>query len=239
MIRSNESMKCCINVGVLLLLMFTSSILGSGDDNDTHALVYDARVGFLSAGALEVNMLLSDGRYEMFGDVRTSGAIERFFRWRGKFASVGFMVEESPPTRAYLLFEETKSSRKVTLAAHGRTTIHRPAGASREVQYPRGSDLMSVLFLTDHCFNSAWVHDGEDAYEVILKTSRQTKVEQGRTYFRGRAEQCRYRFRYGKDEERGLDVWLGLDDDRLVPVRIRVRVPFRPDALLKLRARHS
>ena len=219
--------------------MFTSSILGSGDDNDTHALVYDARVGFLSAGTLEVNMLLSDGRYEMFGDVRTSGAIERFFRWRGKFAAVGFMVEESPRTRAYLLFEETKSARKVTLAAHGRTTIHRPAGASREVQYPRGSDLMSVLFLTNHCFNSAWVHDGEDAYEVILRTSRQTKVEQGRAYFRGRAEQCRYRFRYGKDEERGLDVWLGLDDDRLVPVRIRVRVPFRPDALLKLRARRS
>ena len=239
MIRSNESMKCCINVGVLLLLMFTSSILGSGNDNDTHALVYDARVGFLSAGTLEVNMLLSDGRYEMFGDVRTSGAIERFFRWRGKFAAVGFMVEESPRTRAYLLFEETKSARKVTLAAHGRTTIHRPAGASREVQYPRGSDLMSVLFLTDHCFNSAWVHDGEDAYEVILRTSRQTKVEQGRAYFRGRAEQCRYRFRYGKDEARGLDVWLGLDDDRLVPVRIRVRVPFRPDALLKLRARRS
>ena len=239
MIRSNESMKCCINVGVLLLLMFTSSILGSGDDNDTHALVSDARVGFLSAGTLEVNMLLSDGRYEMFGDVRTSGAIERFFRWRGKFAAVGFMVEESPRTRAYLLFEETKSARKVTLAAHGRTTIHRPAGASREVQYPRGSDLMSVLFLTNHCFNSAWVHDGEDAYEVILRTSRQTKVEQGRAYFRGRAEQCRYRFRYGKDEERGLDVWLGLDDDRLVPVRIRVRVPFRPDALLKLRARRS
>ena len=239
MIRSNESMKCCINVGVLLSLMFTSSILGSGDDNDTHALVYDARVGFLSAGTLEVNMLLSDGRYEMFGDVRTSGAIERFFRWRGKFAAVGFMVEESPRTRAYLLFEETKSARKVTLAAHGRTTIHRPAGASREVQYQRGSDLMSVLFLTNHCFNSAWVHDGEDAYEVILRTSRQTKVEQGRAYFRGRAEQCRYRFRYGKDEERGLDVWLGLDDDRLVPVRIRVRVPFRPDALLKLRARRS
>jgi len=238
-IRSNESMKCCINVGVLLLLMFTSSILGSGNDNDTHALVYDARVGFLSAGTLEVNMLLSDGRYEMFGDVRTSGAIERFFRWRGKFAAVGFMVEESPRTRAYLLFEETKSARKVTLAAHGRTTIHRPAGASREVQYPRGSDLMSVLFLTNHCFNSAWVHDGEDAYEVILRTSRQTKVEQGRAYFRGRAEQCRYRFRYGKDEARGLDVWLGLDDDRLVPVRIRVRVPFRPDALLKLRARRS
>ena len=232
-------MKCCINVGVLLLLMFTSSILGSGNDNDTHALVYDARVGFLSAGTLEVNMLLSDGRYEMFGDVRTSGAIERFFRWRGKFAAVGFMVEESPRTRAYLLFEETKSARKVTLAAHGRTTIHRPAGASREVQYPRGSDLMSVLFLTNHCFNSAWVHDGEDAYEVILKTSRQTKVEQGRAYFRGRAEQCRYRFRYGKDEARGLDVWLGLDDDRLVPVRIRVRVPFRPDSLLKLRARRS
>ncbi|MCH2337610.1 MAG: DUF3108 domain-containing protein [Pseudomonadales bacterium] len=232
-------MKCCINVGVLLLLMFTSSILGSGNDNDTHALVYDARVGFLSAGTLEVNMLLSDGRYEMFGDVRTSGAIERFFRWRGKFAAVGFMVEESPRTRAYLLFEETKSARKVTLAAHGRTTIHRPAGASREVQYPRGSDLMSVLFLTNHCFNSAWVHDGEDAYEVILRTSRQTKVEQGRAYFRGRAEQCRYRFRYGKDEARGLDVWLGLDDDRLVPVRIRVRVPFRPDALLKLRARRS
>ena len=239
MIRSNESMKCCINVGVLLLLMFTSSILGSGNDNDTHALVYDARVGFLSAGTLEVNMLLSDGRYEMFGDVRTSGAIERFFRWRGKFAAVGFMVDESPRTRAYLLFEETKSARKVTLAAHGRTTIHRPAGASREVQYPRGSDLMSVLFLTNHCFNSAWVHDGEDAYEVILRTSRQTKVEQGRAYFRGRAEQCRYRFRYGKDEARGLDVWLGLDDDRLVPVRIRVRVPFRPDALLKLRARRS
>jgi len=228
-------MKCSINYGVLILLTFTPGVFAS--DIDTHSLVYDARVGFLSAGTLEVNMLLSDGRYEMFGDVGTSGAIERFFRWRGKFAAVGFMVEEIPRTRAYLLFEERKNSRKVTLAAHGKTTIHRPAGASREVQYPRGSDLMSVLFLTDHCFNSAWVHDGEDAYEVILRTSRQTKVEQGRAYFRGPAEQCRYRFHYDKDEERGLDVWLGLDAGRLVPVRLRVRVPFRPDALLKLRTR--
>ena len=141
-------MKCSINYGVLILLTFTPGVFAS--DIDTHSLVYDARVGFLSAGTLEVNMLLSDGRYEMFGDVGTSGAIERFFRWRGKFAAVGFMVEEIPRTRAYLLFEERKNSRKVTLAAHGKTTIHRPAGASREVQYPRGSDLMSVLFLTDH-----------------------------------------------------------------------------------------
>tara|TARA_B100000586_G_scaffold48548_2_gene32061 strand:+ start:9068 stop:9757 length:690 start_codon:yes stop_codon:yes gene_type:complete len=228
-------MNCPINYPALFLLTFALQAIGSGDA--TQSLVYDARVGFLSAGRLEVNMALSKGRYELFGDVRTSGAIERFFRWRGKFAAVGFMVEEKPRTRAYLLFEERKNSRKVTLAAHGKTTIHRPAAESREVQYPRGSDLMSVLFLTDHCFDSAWVHDGEDAYEVVLTASRKRSVDQGRAYFRGSTQLCRYRFNYEKGEQRGLDVWLGLHGDRWLPVRIRVRVPLRPDGLLKLRTR--
>tara|TARA_B100001146_G_C16051502_1_gene378084 strand:+ start:105 stop:818 length:714 start_codon:yes stop_codon:yes gene_type:complete len=232
-IESSEPMNCSINYGVLFLLTFALEVFGSSED--TQVLVYDARVGFLSAGTLEVNMTLSKGRYELFGDVRTSGAIERFFRWRGKFAAVGFMVEEMPRTRAYLLFEERKNSRKVTLAAHGKTTIHRPSAVSREVQYPQGSDLMSVLFLTDHCFDAAWVHDGEDAYEVVRTASRQTFVKQGKTHFRGSTKLCRYRFNYGKAEQRGLDVWLGLHRDRWVPVRIRVRVPFRPDALLRLR----
>lgn len=233
--ESKEPMNCSINYPVLFLLTFALEVCGSGDE--TQSLVYDARVGFLKAGRLEVNMTLSKGRYELFGDVRTSGAIERFFRWRGKFAAVGFMVEEKPRTRAYLLFEERKNSRKVTLAAHGKTTIHRPAGASREVQYPRGSDLMSVLFLTDHCFDAAWVHDGEDAYEVLLTASRKTFVDQGRAHFRGSTQLCRYRFIYLSGEKRRLDVWLGRYGDRQVPVRIRVRVPFRPDALLRLRTR--
>ena len=228
-----ESMNCSITYAALFLLTSALEVLGSTED--TQVLVYDARVGFLSAGTLEVNMTLNQGRYELFGDVRTSGAIERFFRWRGKFAAVGFMVEETPRTEAYLLFEERKNARKVTLAAHGKTTIHRPSGVSREVQYPRGSDLMSVLFLTDHCFDAAWVHDGEDAYEVVRTASRQTFVSQGKTHFRGSTKLCRYRFNYGKAEQRRLDVWLGLHRDRWVPVRIRVRVPFRPDALLRLR----
>ncbi|MEC9239300.1 MAG: hypothetical protein VX486_01620, partial [Pseudomonadota bacterium] len=87
-------MNCSINYTVLFLLIFALEVFGSSDG--TQALVYDARVGFLSAGTLEVNMTVSTGRYELFGDVRTSGAIERFFRWRGKFAAVGFMVEETP-----------------------------------------------------------------------------------------------------------------------------------------------
>ncbi len=219
----------------LTLFFSTVALQAFGSADAAQSLVYDARIGFLSAGTLEVNMVLSKGRYELFGDVRTSGAIERFFRWRGKFAAVGFMVEEKPRTRAYLLFEERKSSRMVTLAAHGKTTIHRPAGKSREVQYPRGSDLMSVMFLTDHCFDSAWVHDGEDAYEVVLTSSRKRSLDQGRAYFRGSTQLCRYRFNYEKGEQRGLDVWLGQHGDRRVPVRIRVRVPLRPDALLRLR----
>lgn len=207
----------------------------ASDEVARRALVYDASVGWFEAGTVAVNVETSGANYELHGHVRTSGPIERFFRWRGEFAAVGTFDSELPLSTAYLLIEDKEDERKVTLASGGKTTIHRLAAASKEVAHPRGSDLMSVLFLSGACFDTRWVHDGEDSYRVSLIRREQMTLDQGDGYASGAAEVCHYDFLYESGDKRRVEVWLTQGDQRQIPAKIRVRVPFRPDGMLKLR----
>ena len=199
-------------------------------------LRYDARIAWLDAGAVTLTIKREAERYELGGLVQTSRAMERFFRWQGRFAATGRFVKGYPTTSAYLLLEDDGETREVLLALADKTTIHATDRASEEVERPPGSDLMSATFLAPHCLaDGTIVHDGEDTYRVELLSVADDALAGPRPWFSGPAKRCRYRFQEEGRRPRRITVWVADTGARELPVRIRIRVPFLPDGVLRLR----
>ena len=199
-------------------------------------LRYDAQVAWIRAGTVELSVARDDDRYELSGMVATSGAMNRFFRWQGRFAATGRFVDGYPVTNAYLLLEDDGETREVLLAFRDKTTIHATDRASEEVRQPPGSDLMSATFLAPHCLaDGTIVHDGEDTYRVDLLASSEVRLQGGPNAYSGPARRCAYRFSEDDRRARRITVWAAAVDGREVPVRIRIRVPVFPDGVLRLR----
>ena len=213
--------------GLLALLVATSPAA-----EDLH---YEAQVAWLQAGDVTLSLQRDGDDYELSGMVVTSRVVNRLFKWRGRFASVGRFVDGFPQSRAYLLFAEDRDDREILFAFDGKTTVHKSDGESEELVAPEGSDLMSVMFLADHCLTATTVHDGEDAYHLVPVRSRQRRLQQAETHYSGETLRCDYRFRYVDGSTRRVSVWMAELNGRRLPVRIQVRVPLLPDGILRLR----
>ena len=203
--------------------------------NGADELHYEAQVAWLDAGDIELSIQRRGDNYELSGTVITSRVVNRLFKWRGTFAAVGRFVDGFPQSEAYLLFAEDRDDREILLAFDGTTTIHKSDGESEELAAPRGSDLMSVMFLADHCLDETTVHDGEDAYHLVPVRSRPHELDQAESFYSGEAQRCDYRFRYVDGSTRRVSVWMAEMDGRRLPVRIQIRVPLLPDGTLRLR----
>lgn len=198
--------------------------------------LYDAQVAWLNAGRIELRLALRDEqRYEFSGSVYTSGAMNRFFRWQGRFAATGSFQDGQPRTDAYLLLADDGESRELVLAAGERTAIHRTGRESRELPQPPGTDLMSMTFLGAHCQDGVTVHDGEDPYRVALTGEGAQTLRDKAPYYSGPAKRCDYRFRGPRGRTRRVSIWVAPVSERSWPVRIRIRVPLLPDGVLRLR----
>ena len=198
-------------------------------------LHYDARVGWLNAGAVNITFAQEGDHYELSGSVRVRGAIAKLIRWRGLFAATGKFDGDWPRTDAYLFMEENRGEREVLLSRGGRTVLHGSDRDSEELEGPPGSDIMSVLFLAPHCLDGAVVHDGEDPYRIRLRKSAPVQIKQPEPWYSGAGLRCDYDFRYRDGSTRRVSLWVAELRGESWPVRIRVRVPLRPDGLLQLR----
>lgn len=173
--------------------------------------------------------------YDLLGSIVSSRAMDRFFRWRGRFVAVGRLVAGFPKTRAYLLLEDDGEEREVLLAAAGATNLHRSGGKSKSLPTPPGSDLMSVLLLARHCLRETEVHDGESHYHLRLFGTAEQTLRQPERYYSGAATRCDYRFRYASGTVRRISLWMADWRGARLPVRVRVRIPLLPDVVLRLR----
>lgn len=200
----------------------------------TEEVRYDAQVAWFHAGTISMTLDGYGDRYELSGVVSTSGAMNRVFKWRGRFAATGRMVEGFPTTKAYLLLEDDGETREVLLAFGDKTTIHATDDESEELPVPPGSDLMSVMFLAPHCLGETTVHDGEDAYRIVPERTSERNLNQRSRYYSGPTVRCDYRFRYVDGSTRRVSVWIAENGSRF-PVRVQLRVPFLPDGVLRLR----
>ena len=197
-------------------------------------MIYDAKVGWIEAGSIEMIADRTDDRFFLSGSVETKGVIRRLFKWRGYFSSVGSIVDGETRGEAYLLLEEKGDEREILLAANDKTVIYANDRPTRMMDHPGGDDLMSALFLGGHCFERRVVHDGEEPYELELTGAGTDDIREPKPYYRGATTRCDYQYEY-EGRTRRVSVWVAAVDGTPRPVRIRVRVPFRPDGVLRLR----
>lgn len=220
-------------------LVILAAALVAAVPGHAEPLRYDAQVAWIRAGTVDLAVERDGDGYELSGMVATSGAMNRFFRWQGRFAATGRFVDGYPVTDAYLLLEDDGETREVLLAFQDKTTIHATDRESEEVARPPGSDLMSATFLAPHCLaDGTIVHDGEDTYRVDLLSSSESRLQGGPHTYSGPARRCAYRFQEEGRRARRITVWTAEVDGREVPVRIRIRVPVFPDGVLRLRFDH-
>ena len=199
------------------------------------SLHYDARVGWLDAGTIDITFTQEGASYELSGSVQVRGAIAKLLRWRGRFAATGEFDGDWPQTDAYLWIEDNRGEREMLLTRGTRTVLHGSHRDSEELEGPPGSDIMSVLFLAPHCLDGAVVHDGEDPYRIRLRRSAEMEIKQRPPWYSGTGLRCDYDFRYRDGSTRRVSLWVADVHGESWPVRIRVRVPLRPDGLLRLR----
>ncbi len=198
---------------------------------------YDARMAWLKAGELQLNLNRFGQQYEVAGEFQTSRAMSNYYSWNGVFAATGRWEGRGPVTTAYLSRTVSKDEDlKIVLNTEdGARLLKGPDADFENIEKPAGIDLISALFFSPGCFQGGTVHDGEDAYQLELRHQKAHKLTGGKNYYQGEVINCHYNVRDHKDRKRQVVVSLAEVGNTTVAVQVRAKIPVLPDAVFKLK----
>lgn len=200
--------------------------------------LYDAKMAFLKAGELALNLERDGETYQVAGEFKTSQALSPYYTWNGVFAAVGqWRPFSGPRTTAYMSRTVSKDhDLKIVLTYPDATRIlDSPDEEFETVERPGGIDLISALFFSPSCYAGGLVHDGEDSYQLTLKKEREHRFNGGRNYYKGDVVSCDYTVTDYKDRKRRVIVSMADIGDTRVAVQVRAKIPLLPDAVFRLR----
>lgn len=198
---------------------------------------YDARMAFLKAGELSLEMNRLGQQYEVTGEFQTSKAMSNYYTWNGVFAAVGQWQGHVPVTKAYMARTTGKDEDlKIVLTYEDGARVLEGAGGTFEtVTKPGGIDLISALFFSPVCYEGGQVHDGEDTYQIRLRAQRAQRLNGGQDYYRGPVLSCDYTVVDYKQRKRRVIVSLANVQGNVMAVQVRAKIPVLPDAIFRLR----
>ncbi len=198
---------------------------------------YDARMAFIKAGKLELNLSRQGKDYEVVGEFQTSKAMSAYYRWNGIFAARGEWAPRGPVTQAYMSRTVSKGEKlKIVLNTEAGVRLLDGAENSFEsIDKPQGIDLISALFFTPECYQGGTVNDGEDTYQLQLRSQKDQRMSGGKDYYSGAVTVCKYNVIDHKDRKRRIEVSLASVDGSVMTVQVRAKIPVLPDAVFKLR----
>ena len=200
-------------------------------------LAYEARMGPIVAGDLDLSIFRSDERYGVLGRFLTSQSLNAYYNWEGTFAASGVWVDQRPQTQSYLVRSESKDDDyKVVIMGPDSTQLLEGRDAEFEtLPKPRGTDLISGLMFTPQCYAGAFVHDGEDTYPIRLLKTRPSKLSKRRGFFSGPVTRCDYEITTRRGKKRRLRVSMVQHNGIWVAAEVRVRLALFPDPVFRLR----
>ena len=198
---------------------------------------YDARMAFLKAGKLSLDLLREGDNYEVSGEFKTSRAMSNYYSWNGVFAAVGKWNPNGPVTTAYMAKTSGKDEDlKIVLTSSDEARVlEGHDGEFESVAKPGGIDLISALFFSPKCYTGGEVHDGEDTYQLKLKSTRQHGYNGGKGYYKGAVTSCNYHVLDHKQRKRRVVVSFADVNGTKVAVQVRAKIPVLPDAIFRLR----
>lgn len=221
-----------------LLLSICLTIANSAfADASDRRYAYDARMAFIKAGQLTLDLSRSGDSYEVAGQFQTSRAMSAYYTWNGVFAAVGKWEPGGPVTTAYMARTSSKDDDfKIVLTYPDTARVLEGAdGEFESIEKPGGIDLISALFFNPACYQGAEVHDGEDTYQLSLNREKQHIFVGGEGYYAGPVLSCDYGVRDHKDRKRRVIVSLAEVLGTVVAVQVRASIPILPDAVFTLR----
>ncbi|MEM7081069.1 MAG: DUF3108 domain-containing protein [Pseudomonadota bacterium] len=218
-----------------MFLTCVSALVGA--DEVDRSYQYDARMAFLRAGTLTLDLTRSESNYEVIGNFRTSRAMSRYYTWNGVFAAVGKWEGRGPVTQAYMSRTVSKDDDlKIVLAYEdGSRVLDGPDEEFEAKPKPGGIDLISALFFSPQCYRDGQVHDGEDTYQISLSSEKVRRLSNSAAYYSGMATHCDYQVIDNRDRKRRVTVSLAEIGGQVVAVQVRARIPVLPDAIFRLR----
>jgi hypothetical protein len=220
---------------LLTLILSLQSLNAWGDSIDDY--IYDARMSFLKAGELTLELTRSGEQYEVAGEFKTSRAMNNYYSWNGVFAAAGRWEGRGPVTTAYMSRTVSKDEDlKIVLNYQdGARMLEGSKEQFKSIPKPGGVDLISALFFSPTCYEGGEVHDGEDTYKLDLRSQKYHLFKAGEDYYSGEVLSCDYMVRDHKNRKRRVIVSLADINGTKVAVQIRAKIPILPDAVFRLR----
>ncbi len=219
----------------LLLLLCLSPLSAAEEQN--HRYRYDARMAFLNAGELNLELRRFGEQYEVAGEFQTSRAMSVYYKWNGVFAATGTWNGHGPVTTAYMS-RTVSQGEDLKIVLNYENSARLLDGASSDfesINKPAGIDLISALFFSPSCYTGGTIHDGEDSYSLDLRSEKTHSLNGGSKYYKGEVVSCEYVVRDHKNRKRRIVVSLAEVGDTTVAVQVRAKIPILPDAVFKLR----
>ena len=225
-------------VGSFMLLAGLSSHVRSEQAVSNGTFAYEARMGPLIAGELTFDFHRQHDAYEFLGQFQTSRSLSAYYTWTGTFAAKGLWPDTNPRTQTYLVQSEGKDEDyKVVVMSESDTQILLGRLSEFEVQAkPQGIDLISALLFTPGCYAGEYVHDGEDAYPIRLDRVSEAKLSRLSGFYSGAVTRCDYSVVTRRGKTRRLRVSMAEVDGVWVATEVRIRVPFFPDPVFRMRS---
>lgn len=228
----------CRALVILMGLLLSPTLKADTYLDQAGSYLYDAKMAFLKAGELKLNLERWGESYEVEGQFKTSRALSRYYSWNGVFAAVGkWRPFGGPVTTAYMSRTTSKDhDLKIVLTYPDATRVLDGPGDDFEtIAHPGGIDLISALFFSPGCYQGGLVHDGEDSYELSLNSERNHRYNGGRNYYKGEVLSCDYAVKDHKDRKRRVIVSMAEVGDTKIAVQVRAKIPLLPDAVFRLR----
>ena len=220
--------------------MLLSSQTFSAVVQDTYRglYLYDAKMAFLKAGELRLDLSRQADTYEVVGRFKTSRAMSFYYTFNGLFAAVGKWRPFGGPVTTAYMSRTTENDRDLKIVlnyAQGARVLDGADDQFESVERPGGIDLISALFFSPRCYEGGLVHDGEDAYRLTLNSQRSRTLKGGRKYYTGEVISCDYAVRDHKNRQRRVIVSMADVRGIQVAVQVRAKIPLLPDAVFRLR----
>lgn len=230
-------------ISLLACLMLVVSTLSAQTGTPALALpqtgsfAYEARMGPIVAGNLDLSVFRKDERYGVLGRFLTSQSLNAYYNWQGTFAANGIWADQRPQTRSYFVRSESKDDEyKVVVMSEQSTQLLEGREAEfQTLPKPKGTDLISGLMFTPQCYTGDFVHDGEDTYPITLLKTGSGKLSKRRGFFSGAVTRCDYEVTTRRGKKRRLRVSMTQHDGMWIAAEVRVRLPFFPDPVFRLR----
>lgn len=171
-------------------------------------LRYHAYLAGAPVGDATITIAMVGDRYQVVGDARSTGVLERFSKWRNRFAANGVLDDAGSHPQAFYYTERNR--RKVRDVAVRDGTLHVTKNGKQrpEREAPDGQDVVSALFVSPYCRDEHVLHTGRYTYQL----------ERLETDGAG----CRYRVTDEDDDSFDIELQLTRVDGLLVPGKITV-----------------